>query len=73
METSEIERQIFLFEPGTSRIAGRKKTIYVHISGRYNRVLMIVFAYTAATPKSSLNQTLLIMAELQKKMQNIDE
>ena len=27
-ETSEIECQIFLFEPETSRIAGRKKTIY---------------------------------------------
>lgn len=73
METSEMERQILLFEPGTSRIAGRKKTIYAHIAGRYNRVLMIIFAYTAAALNSSLNQTLLIMAELQKITQNIDE
>ena len=73
MDTSEIERHIFLSEPGTSRIAGRKKTIYAHIAGRYNRVLMIVFTYMAATPYSSLNQMLLIIAELQKKMQNIDE
>lgn len=72
-ETSEIECQIFLFKPETSRIAGRKKTIYDHITGRYSRVLMIVFTYTAAIPKSSLNQTLLIIAEMQKKMQNIDE
>lgn len=73
IETNEIECQILLFEPGTSRIAGRKKTIYAHIAGRYNRVLIIVFVYTAATPKPSLNQILLIMAELQKKMQNSDE
>lgn len=68
-----MECQIFLFEPGTSRIAGRKKARYAHIAGKYNRVLIIVFVYTAATPNSSLNQTLLIIAELQKIMQNMFE
>ena len=68
-----MEYHIFLFEPGTSRIDGRKKRIYAHIAGRNNRVLMIVFVYTAATPSSSWNQTLLIMAALQKIMQKMFE
>lgn len=72
METNEIEYQIFLFAPGTSRIAGRKKAIYTPITGRYSRDLRIVFAYTAATLNASRNQMLLIVAGLQKKMQNIE-
>lgn len=73
METREIECQIFLFEPGTSLIAGSKKEIYAHIAGRYNRARITVFAYTAAALYSSENQILLIIAEVQKKMQKIDE
>ena len=72
-ETSEIDRQILRFEPGTSRIAGRKKTIYAHIVGRYKSVRIIVFAYTAAVLYESSNQMLLIMAAQQKKMQNMEE
>ena len=72
-ETSEMEYHIFLFEPGTSRIDGRKKRIYAHMAGRYNRVLMIDFAHTAAMLSSSWNQTLLIMAALQKIIQKMFE
>ena len=63
----------FILNPKPHVSPDAKKTIYDHITGRYSRVLMIVFTYTAAIPKSSLNQTLLIIAEMQKKMQNIDE
>lgn len=71
-ETREMACQIFLFVPGTSRIAGRRRATYTHIAGRYKSVLMIVFAYTAAALNLSANQMLLSIAALQKKMQNSD-
>ena len=71
-EISVMECHIFLFEPDTSRIAGRRKVIYAHIAGRYSAILIAAFVYMAAASYLCANHTLLIMAEAQKIIQKTD-